>query len=143
MSSPLDAALVNWLRPRREAVLATTRRDGTPQTSNVMFAFDGSHARVSVTTSRAKTANMLRNPGVVLHVLGDSFWQYAAISCTAQLGPVSTQAGDAAGRELLAVYESVSGSSHSNPDEFFQAMVADGRLVAVLTPVSAVSTGVS
>jgi PPOX class probable F420-dependent enzyme len=139
----LDQALLSWLRPRHQAVLATTRRDGTPQTSNVVFAFDGREAWISITTTRAKTANMRRNPGVVLHVLGDSFWQYAAISCTARLGAVSLQAGDEAGRDLLALYEAASGGPHPDPDEFFQAMVSDSRLAAILTPVSAVSAGLS
>jgi PPOX class probable F420-dependent enzyme len=139
----MDPALVTWLAPRHQAVLATTRRDGTPQTSNVVFSFDGDQAWVSVTAGRAKTANMRRNPGVVLHVLGDSFWQYAAISCTAELGRVSVQPGDEAGRDLLALYQRASGSAHPDPDEFFQAMVSEHRLAAVLTPVSAVSIGLS
>jgi PPOX class probable F420-dependent enzyme len=143
VDSALDPTLVAWLRPRHQAVLATTRRDGSPQTSNVVFGFDGSQARISVTASRAKTANMRRNPGVVLHVLGDSFWQYAAISSTARLTAVSVEAGDETGRELLALYEAVSGGPHPDPAEFFQAMVTESRLAAVLTPVSAVSSGLS
>ncbi|MBA3906585.1 MAG: TIGR03618 family F420-dependent PPOX class oxidoreductase [Pseudonocardiales bacterium] len=139
----MDPTLVTWLRPRHQAVLATTRRDGTPQTSNIVFGFDGTRAAISVTTSRAKTANMSRNPGVVLHVLGDSFWEYASISCTAMLGPVSLQPGDEAGRDLLALYDQVSGAAHPDPDEFFQAMVTEGRLVAFLTPISAVTSGLS
>jgi PPOX class probable F420-dependent enzyme len=143
VDSPLDPALITWLRPRHQAVLATIRRDGTPQTSNVVFTFDGGEARVSVTASRAKTANMRRNPGVVLHVLGDSFWQYAAVSCTAALGPLSLQASDEAGRDLLELYQQVSGGPHPDPGEFLRAMVAESRLVAVLTPVSAVSAGLT
>ncbi|MDX6204848.1 MAG: hypothetical protein QOF39_905 [Frankiales bacterium] len=138
--SALDPQLSEWLQQRRQAVLATARRDGTPQTSNILFAFDGERAQISVTASRAKTANMRRHAGVVLHVLGDTFWQYAAITCIASLGPVSTEPGDQAGRDLLALYEQLA-HPHSDPDEFFQAMVAEHRLVATLTPISAVASG--
>ncbi|BEP12700.1 PPOX class F420-dependent oxidoreductase [Acidothermaceae bacterium B102] len=122
-------------------MLATTRRDGTPQTSNILFAFDGSHARISVTESRAKTVNMRRHPGVVLHVLGDSFWQFAAVACTAELTPVSEHPADAVGQQLLTLYEQISGAPHPDPAEYYQAMVTDRRLIAVLTPVSAVGSG--
>jgi PPOX class probable F420-dependent enzyme len=142
-NNALDPQLTQWLRQRRQAVLATARRDGTPQTSNVLFAFDGERARISVTTSRAKTANMRRHPGVVLHVLGDTFWQYAAVTCTASLGPVSSEPGDQAGQDLLALYEQIAQSAHPNPGEFYQVMVSERRLVAALAPVSAVTSGLA
>jgi PPOX class probable F420-dependent enzyme len=137
----LDLRLAQWLQQRHEAVLATTRRDDSPQTSNIMYAFDGERARISVTTSRAKTANMRRHPAAVLHVLGDTFWQYAAVTCRVTLGPVATEPGDEAGRELLALYQDVAHSPHPDVDEFYNAMVAENRLVARLTPVSAVTAG--
>jgi PPOX class probable F420-dependent enzyme len=139
--SALDPELAQWLRQRHQAVLATTRHDGSPQTSNILYAFDGDQARISVTTSRAKTTNMRRHPAVVLNVLGDTFWAYAAVTCTATLGPVTSEPGDQAGRDLLAVYEQIAQSSHPDPDEFYQAMVAEHRLVATLTPVAAVTSG--
>lgn len=139
--SALEPQLSQWLQTRHQAVLATARRDGTPQTSNITFGYDGETARISVTTTRAKVANMRRHPRVVLHVLGDTFWQYAAITCTARLGPVSAQPGDQAGRDLLALYEEIAHTPHPDAEEFYEAMVADQRLVAFLTPVSAVTSG--
>jgi PPOX class probable F420-dependent enzyme len=137
----LTAQGADWLRSRHQAVLATARRDGTPQTSNVVFAFDGSVARISVTTSRAKTVNMLRHPRVVLHVLGETFWQYAAITCEADISEPSTEPGDEVGRRLLELYESVAPAAHPDPDEFFRVQVAEGRVVATLTPITVVATG--
>jgi PPOX class probable F420-dependent enzyme len=137
----LDPRLTQWLEQRHQAVLATTRKDGSPQTSNVVYAFDGEQARISVTTSRAKTSNMRRHPVAVLHVLGDTFWQYAAVTCTVSLGPVTMVPGDEAGRELLGLYQDVARSPHPDVDEFFNAMVAENRLVARLTPVSAATAG--
>ena len=138
----LDPAVVQWLKSRHQAVLATVRGDGTPQTSNILFTFDGELARISVTADRAKVANMRRQPGVVLHVLGDNFWQYLAVACRAELSQISTEPGDATGRELLEVYEQVGGKPHPKPDEFFQAMVDDRRLVIRLSPTSATGSRV-
>lgn len=130
-----------WLTGRHTAVLVTLKKDGSPQTSNIVFAYDGTVARVSVTADRAKTKNLRRDPRAVLHVLGDDFGSYASVSVDASLGEVSTEAGDAAGIGLLAVYEAVSGAEHPDPQEFYAAMVAEQRLVVTLTPRSAVAWG--
>jgi hypothetical protein len=107
-----------------------------------MYALLDGVAKVSVTDDRAKTRNLRRDPRGVLHVLGDSFWQHASVQVTASVGPVSATPGDAVGQELLAVYEAITGSPHPDPQEFFEAMVTDRRLVLRLTPVSAVSFNV-
>lgn len=112
-----------------QAVLVTLRRDGTPQSSNVMFAFRDGVARVSVTADRAKTRNLQRDPRALLHVLGKDFWSYGAFPATASFSAVTTEPGDEAGRELLEVYEAITGKAHPDPDEFFAAMVSEQRLV--------------
>lgn len=137
----LNDQVTRWLHGRHEAVLVTLRADGSPQTSNVMFDLDVGVARVSVTTDRAKTHNLRRDPRAVLHVLGDSFWQYASIRVQAQLGKITTEPGDDPGKELLDLYQRVSGSDHPDPQEFYEAMVAEQRLVLSLVPESAVAQG--
>lgn len=137
MTVPLE-----WLAGRHQAVLVTIRSDGSPQTSNVAYALLDGVAKVSVTHERAKAQNLRRDPRAVLHVLGDSFWQYASVRVTAELGKESTSPGDEVGRELLALYEAVSDSQHPDPAEFFEAMVTDRRLVLRLTPLSAVTHGI-
>ena len=70
----LDAAL-DYLRPRHFGVVVTLKRDGRPQLSNVGYAVgDDGVVRVSVTASRAKTANARRDPRVSLHVAAPDFW---------------------------------------------------------------------
>lgn len=130
-----------WLDNRHQAVLVTIRADGSPQTSNIAFDFRADVARVSVTADRAKTRNLGRDPRAVLHVLGDTFWEFASIVVDAELSSVTTEPGDAAGRELLEVYEGITGTAHPDPQEFFAAMVAESRLVLRLRPRSAVSQG--
>jgi PPOX class probable F420-dependent enzyme len=143
MAKGIDDALVGWLRTRQQAVLVTIRGDGSPQTSNVVFAVDedGSGARVSVTETRAKAVNLRRDPRGVLHVLGEDFSSYASITFRATLGPTSTVAGDEAGRDLLAYYEQVFGAPHQDPAAFFAGQVAGGRLLLRLHFDSAVSWG--
>ena len=86
----LNDAARSWLTGRTRAVLITTRADGSPQSSNVLTAFDGTAFRVLVTADRAKTRNLARDPRAVVHVVGDDFWSYASVSCSATLGAVTT-----------------------------------------------------
>lgn len=130
-----------WLTTRHQAVLITVRSDGSPQSSNVGIAVDGTDFRVSVTATRAKTRNLLRDPRATVHVLGQDFWAYASVSCTADVGAVSTQAGDQAGNDLLALYNAISDVPHPDPGEFLQAMVDERRLMLTLHPVSVAGSG--
>ena len=129
----LDDAL-GYARQHPKGVLATLKADGRPQLSNIMFAVgDDGLIRVSVTASRAKTANMRRDPRVSLHATSPDFWSYVVIEADAELTPVTTDPGDATADELVAVYRSLQGE-HPDWDEYRSAMVADQRLVARLTP---------
>jgi len=128
----LTAAAREWLASHHRAVLITLRADGSPQSSNVLTAFDGTEFRISVTAERAKTRNLVRDPRAVMHVVGSDFWSYASVTCSAQVGPVSRQAGDQAGQELLAVHDAISEAPHPNPAEFYDVMVNEHRLVLLL-----------
>jgi PPOX class probable F420-dependent enzyme len=139
--SELTPAAHDWLRTRRQVVLVTLRSDGSPQASNVLATYGGEAFRVSVTADRAKTRNLARDPRALVHVLGDDFWHYAAVGCTAELGPVSQTAGDDAGRALLAVYEAISGKPHPDPDEFLAVQAQEQRLVLTLHPTTIAGSG--
>jgi PPOX class probable F420-dependent enzyme len=137
----LPDSTLTWLADRHHAVLVTLRSDRSPQSSNIAFSLRDGVAEVSVTDDRAKTRNLRRDPRAVLHVLGDSFYTYASIRAKAELGPVTTEPGDAAGQHLLQVYERITGSAHPAPQEFFEAMVEQKRLVLRLELLSAVAIG--
>ena len=128
------AAAQSFLAERHQGVLVTLRADGRPQSSNIAFAFADGVARISVTDGRAKTKNLRRDPRAVLHVTGESFYQYVSATGTAELSPVSTEPGDATGQELLELHDAVSAEPHSDPDDFFRAMVDDQRLVIRFRP---------
>ena len=128
------AAAQSFLAGRHQGVLVTLRGDGRPQSSNIAFNFADGVARISVTDGRAKTKNLRRDPRAVLHVTGDSFFQYVSATGTAELSPVSADPGDATGQELLELHDAVSAGPHSDPDDFFRAMVEDQRLVIRFRP---------
>jgi len=128
------AAAQSFLADRHQGVLVTLRADGRPQSSNIAFHFADGVARISVTDGRAKTKNLRRDPRAVLHVTGESFYQYVSATGTAELSPVSTEPGDATGQELLELHDAVSAEPHPDPDDFFRAMVEDQRLVIRFRP---------
>jgi PPOX class probable F420-dependent enzyme len=125
--TPADAR--QFIADRHWGVLTTIKSsDGRPQLSNIAYAVLDDRVRVSVTNSRAKTANVRDDPRVSLHVTSDDFWTYVVAEGTAELSPVATEPGDETCRRLLALYEAVRGEPHDDPDEFFRAMVDDDRL---------------
>lgn len=129
----LDDALT-FLRDHRRGVLVTLRRDGRPQLSNIMYAVDEKGVvRISVTATRAKTRNAARDPRVALHVTREDFFAYVVIDGTAELSPVTTAPGDAAGQELADLYRLMAGE-HPNWVEYFRAMVTDQRQVLRIRP---------
>jgi PPOX class probable F420-dependent enzyme len=89
--------------------------------------------RVSVTDSRAKTANARRDPRVSLHVTRDDFYAYAVIEGQAELTPVATDPDDGTVDELVDYYRAIAGE-HPDWDDYRRAMVADGRLVLRVRP---------
>ncbi len=58
-----------YLRDHRLAVLATGRKDGSPQASTIMYAYHGGEVLISVTEDRAKWKNAVRQPKVAMVIL--------------------------------------------------------------------------
>jgi PPOX class probable F420-dependent enzyme len=116
-------------------VLATIKRDGRPQLSNVGYSYDPETQliRVSVTADRAKTRNLAADPRVTLHVSSKDFWTWVAVEGTAELTPVAADPQDATVEELVAYYRGVNGE-HPDWAEYRAAMVAERRLVVRFRP---------
>ncbi len=128
---------MTFAKGRHQGVLATIRRDGRPQLSNIVFSLeDDGVARISVTDDRAKTRNLRRDPRALLYVPGDSFWHYAVLDGIAELTPVAREPQDPTVNELIELYRAVSGE-HPDWDEFRTAMVNERRLVIRFRPVAA------
>lgn len=132
----LDAAL-RYAGPIQRGVLATMKADGRPQLSNIMFAVGGDGiVRISVTATRAKTANIRRDPRVSLHVTASDFWSYVVLEGQAELTPVAAGRHDATVEELVGLYRDLQGE-HPDWDEYRAAMVADARQIVRLRPLRA------
>jgi PPOX class probable F420-dependent enzyme len=137
MALDIDEAL-EWATGRTPAVLITLKRDGSPQSSDVAFAVVEGDLVISITDDRAKTANMRRDPRVVLHVTAPIEWSYVSFSGEVSLSPLTTDPYDATADQLVEYYERVTGGAHPDWDEFRSAMIAEKRLVARLRPNRAV-----
>ena len=127
---------IDWASERKLGVLITIRSDGRPQSSDIVYYVDEGVFCISVTADRAKTANLRRDPRAVLHVSDEGAWSYVSLDGTVELSPVTTSPDDATGDALVTYFERVAGT-HSNWDEYRQAMIDDRRLVARFTPAHA------
>jgi PPOX class probable F420-dependent enzyme len=121
--------LLGVIADHRQAVLATIRKDGRPQLSNVLYTWDAESrtARVSSTATRAKVRNLRRDPRATLYVPGEHFWTYVVADCDVEINGPTTVPGDEAGRELLEVHGAFYDGLEEEP--FFAEMVQNERLV--------------
>ena len=131
----VDDRMLGFVAENRWGVLATVKRDGRPQLSNVGYAYDREQQlfRISVTADRAKTRNLAADPRVTLHVASKDFWTWVAVEGTADLTPVATDPHDDTVEELITYYRGINGE-HPEWDEYRAAMVADRRLVVRFRP---------
>ncbi len=117
-------------------VLATIKRDGRPQLSNVSYYFDPRHTliEVSITEPRAKTRNLRRDPRASMLVTCDDGWSYAVAEGTAELSPPAADPHDDTVEGLIALYRNIAGE-HPDWDDYRRAMVTDRR-VLMRMPIS-------
>ncbi|WP_329570919.1 PPOX class F420-dependent oxidoreductase [Kitasatospora sp. NBC_01266] len=118
---------------QRTGVLVTLKRDGRPQLSNVLYAYDPAREliRVSITADRVKAKNLARDPRASLYATSPDYWTWAVAEGTAELTPVAAAQDDAAVEELVDLYRTLQGE-HPDWDDYRAAMVRDRRLVVKL-----------
>ncbi len=111
-------------------VLATIKRDGRPQLSNVSYYFDprGNAISVSITEPRAKTRNLRRDSRASILVSADDGWSYAVAEGTAELSPPAADPHDDTVEGLIALYRNIAGE-HPDWDDYRRAMVTDRRVL--------------
>ncbi|GAA3009360.1 PPOX class F420-dependent oxidoreductase [Streptomyces fulvorobeus] len=126
-------ALLRLVGERGSGVLATLKRDGRPQLSNVNHSYDpvGRLIRVSVTEGRAKTRNLRRDPRASYHVTSEDRWAWTVVDATAELTPPAADPHDATVEALVAFYREAAGE-HPDWDEYRQAMVSEQRVLLTL-----------
>src|SRR5438067_13658114 len=117
-----------FLNTHRQTVIATIGRDGRPHLTNVLSVYKDGELWISLTETRAKYHNLVRDPRTTLLILGDNFWQYITVEGTARFTHVPE-----ALPLLREYYVLASGGPHENWQEYDEAMQKDRR---VLTRVS-------
>jgi PPOX class probable F420-dependent enzyme len=125
----LDEALA-VVREQPRAVLATRRRDGSPQMSPVLVAVDdGGRLMLSTRETAYKTRNLARDPHASLCVLPDSFFgRWIQVDCTAEIVPMP------AAMDLLVDYYRRLSGEHEDWDDYRAAMTLERRVMVLLTP---------
>lgn len=129
-----EQALLELVGASRLGVLVTIKRDGRPQLSTVSHRYEPTSRRISasVTSSRAKTRNLRRDPRLALQVSSGDGWSWAVVEGTASLTPVAAAPDDETVDALVELYRALQGE-HPDWDAYRAAMVGDGRLVVSFT----------
>src|ERR1700743_360026 len=128
-----DDKLLAVIADNSLGVLATLKRDGRPQLSNVSYYFDARSVciQVSITEPRAKTRNLRRDPRATLLVSSDDGWSYAVAEGTATLTPPAAAPDDDTVERLIPLSRTIAGDPPDG-DDYRQAMVTDRRVVLTL-----------
>jgi PPOX class probable F420-dependent enzyme len=114
-----------FVRANHRAVLATMRRDGTPQLSPVACTVDADGTVVvSTREAAAKTRNVRRDPRAWLCVMSDGFYgQFVQVE-----GSVTVVSLPEAIDGLIDYYRSISGE-HPDWDDYRAAMEREQRVL--------------
>ena len=123
------AELDEFVAPRHRFVLITRRQDGRPQASPVTGAL-GPDGRLLISSypSRAKTANLRRDPTCAVIVLSDDFdgpWVQV-------YGTGAVVVGDE-GVEALVDYYRAAAGEHPDWEEYRQAMRERSKVAIAIT----------
>ncbi|HET6484578.1 MAG TPA: PPOX class F420-dependent oxidoreductase [Actinoplanes sp.] len=114
--------------------VATIKRDGRPQLSDVSFIALPGLIRFSSRTTLAKVHNLRRDPRISIKVTAPDGHGYAVAEGEAELSPVAWSLDDEVIEELIEIYRLIAGKEHPDWDDFRRAMVADGRLIVRFRP---------
>jgi PPOX class probable F420-dependent enzyme len=122
--------LLDFVRPRHQMLVVTSRADGRPQASPVTGGVDDS-GRIVISSyrDRAKTANARKRPEVSVVVLSDDFggaWVQVDGTCEVLDAPESVE-------PLVEYFRNISGE-HPDWNEYRQAMLAQDKSILRITP---------
>jgi PPOX class probable F420-dependent enzyme len=123
------AQLLEFIRPRHNVILVTTRADGRPQLSPVTGGVD-TDGRIVISSypQRAKSRNARRDPRVSVLVLSDNFGDaWVQVDGSAEVIDLPD-----AVEPLVEYFRCIAGE-HSDWDEYRAAMVRQGKCLIRVT----------
>jgi PPOX class probable F420-dependent enzyme len=119
---------LRFISQHHRAVLATTRRDGSPQLSLVTAGVDGDLVVVSTRETATKTKNLRRRPRASLLVFTDAFYgAWVQVDGTVEIVALP-EAMDG----LFTYYRQISGE-HPDWEEYRAAMARERRVLLRIT----------
>ena len=107
------------------AILATLRKDGTPQLTPINYAYVGGKVLISTTRDRAKYRNVRRDQRVTLNVIHPSGHPYVTVYGRARIEEDDIVDGTA---------EIVRRMNRPVADDLEQRLRADKRILLIVTP---------
>jgi PPOX class probable F420-dependent enzyme len=120
---------LDFVREHRDAVMQTSRRDGSPQLSPITCAVVDDVIVVSTRETAMKTKNLRRDPRVSLCVVSQGFYgDWIQVDGRADVVSLPD-----AMEQLVEYYRTLRGD-HPDWDEYRAAMVHDQRCVVRITP---------
>ncbi|MEU0369192.1 TIGR03618 family F420-dependent PPOX class oxidoreductase [Streptomyces sp. NPDC006283] len=128
-----DEALVDLLGKQQFGTLATNKRSGHPHLTTMLYHWDPATrvVRFSTTADRVKPQHLSRDTRAAVHVQGPDVWSFAVAEGEAEVSAVTTEPGDAVGRELLSMLPEA--AKPQDPAAFLTQQVAERRVVIRLT----------
>jgi PPOX class probable F420-dependent enzyme len=120
--------LLAHLTARTIGVLATVNANGYPHLSTVIYSWDPDARliRISTRANRAKTKNAAGDHHAALFVEGPDMWSFVVAEGDVELSPITTEPGDATGRELLGIFPQADTTAEA---AFLAEQVAEQRVV--------------
>ena len=132
LSSEQAARVQEFLAPSHIAIVATIRRDGTPQITPNWYRFDHGRLTISTTKQRVKYRNLSRDPRLVVCVTsGSRAENYVTLS-----GRVEISDGDSIWPDTRAIVERY--VSSDGVDERMRDMRTQDRVIISMVPDQAV-----
>lgn len=119
----MDERVETFLENHHDAVMTTTKKDGTPHVARIGIGLFDGKLWSSGTQDRVRTGHLRRDPRSTLMVMGDNRWEWMALETRVTIldGPDAPQLN-------LELYRVLAGEP-DDPDEYLTAMVAEKRLI--------------
>ena len=125
--------LQGLLKQRNNAIIAVNRRSGGPQVTPVWYLWDGDAFYVSITTDRAKYANIKRDPSISLIV--DDGSNYVAAYGEAEFIDLNHPSVPALAEQIVTKYV-----AEEQREQFLKVVKEQNRVIIKLRPEKIVTS---